>query len=213
MKALRLLAALLLALVAAPAAHAQIVFAKTVATCGTPGNTPVAGNSYPLTMNLTGVLCTSAAGGGGGGAITSPVDGNGNVKTVLYDATGAPVSYSDPANSNTADVNGATVDVGQGAPGAGTQRVATASSANFTPATASCASTATLFAASRSSRAEVTIENSGTTAVYLGGSGVTTATGVLLPGVLGASITLQTTAAIYCIVASSTQAVTGYELY
>jgi hypothetical protein len=45
-------------------AHAQQVYAVTVASCGTPPNTPVAGGSYPILMDTTGKLCTSGTGGG-----------------------------------------------------------------------------------------------------------------------------------------------------
>lgn len=68
MKKLLLLAALLL-LPALPTA-AQTVSATTVSACGTPNNTPVVGNPYPVTQDTTGKLCTSASGGGGGGAVT-----------------------------------------------------------------------------------------------------------------------------------------------
>lgn len=57
-----LLGALALLVPVAPAA-AQTVSAKTVWACGTPGNTPVVGNPYPVTMDTTGVLCTNAPGG------------------------------------------------------------------------------------------------------------------------------------------------------
>jgi hypothetical protein len=40
-------------------ARAQISYAQTVASCGTPNNTPVVGNPYPVTMDLTGRLCNS----------------------------------------------------------------------------------------------------------------------------------------------------------
>jgi hypothetical protein len=43
-------------------ARAQNFGAVTVASCGTPGNSPVVGNSYPLTMDPTGKLCTSSSG-------------------------------------------------------------------------------------------------------------------------------------------------------
>jgi hypothetical protein len=76
----------------------------------------------------------------------------------------------------------------------------------------------TLIAAARTGvpgtgRASVTIVNTTTTAIYLGNTGVTTTTGQLLPGVVGASITLNTTAAIYGIVAASTATVTFSETY
>jgi hypothetical protein len=54
---------------------------------------------------------------------------------------------------------------------------------------------------------EVTIENLGTTDVYIGKSTVTTANGFLLPGTKGASITLGATQDIYGIVGAGTQAV------
>jgi hypothetical protein len=61
-------------------------------------------------------------------------------------------------------------------------------------------------------RVSVTIVNTTTTPIYLGGSGVTTTTGELLPGIVGASITLNTTAAVYGI-AGSTATVTEAETY
>jgi hypothetical protein len=82
---------------------------------------------------------------------------------------------------------------------------------NFATAQVTVAATATLIVAARAGRDTVIIENAGTTAVYIGGSGVTTATGMLLPGVLGASIAIETTAAVYGITASGTQAVTIIE--
>ncbi len=75
------------------------------------------------------------------------------------------------------------------------------------------ANTSTLIAATRSGRNAITIVNSGTTPVYIGVTGVTTATGVLLPGSVGAALTLPTTAAVYGVVASSTQAVSYVETY
>jgi hypothetical protein len=47
-------------LIGAPASAQNSTLAKAVTVCGTPGNTPVAGNSYPLTADTTGVLCTGA---------------------------------------------------------------------------------------------------------------------------------------------------------
>jgi len=73
------------------------------------------------------------------------------------------------------------------------------------------ASTATLIAASRIGRDTVIIENHGTTNVFIGASDVTTSTGLLLPGVVGASVALETTSAIYGIVATGTQAVSYAE--
>jgi hypothetical protein len=50
-------------------AQAQTMSAYTVASCG--NQTLVAGQSFPITMNLTGDLCSSGGGGGGGGAVTA----------------------------------------------------------------------------------------------------------------------------------------------
>jgi hypothetical protein len=60
-------------------------------------------------------------------------------------------------------------------------------------------------------RVSVTLYNSGSTVVYFGASGVTTATGQVL--IAGASVTLDTTAAIYGITASGTDVVSVTETY
>jgi hypothetical protein len=71
----------------------------------------------------------------------------------------------------------------------------------------------TLIAASRASRSSITITNLGTTAVYIGNTGLTTTNGAFLPGIVGASITLDTTAAVYGIVAAGSQALSFVETY
>lgn len=78
---------------------------------------------------------------------------------------------------------------------------------------ASVATTETAVVAARNNRHAVMIINHGTTAVYLGPTGLTTSTGVLLAGVVGASITIPTQAAIFGVVASGTQTVSYVELY
>lgn len=50
-----------------PQANAQLAVAKVVATCGTVSPTPHAGANYPLTIDITGTLCSVGGGGGGGG--------------------------------------------------------------------------------------------------------------------------------------------------
>lgn len=57
--------------------------------------------------------------------------------------------------------------------------------------------TATSIAAARATRGSITIVNSGTTDVFIGPAGVTLVNGVLLSGVKGATITLNTTAAVF----------------
>lgn len=67
--------------------------------------------------------------------------------------------------------------------------------------------------AARAGRFEATIINHGTTAVFLGVTGVSITTGIFLPGVVGASVTLPTAAAIFGTVASGTQTVSVLETF
>lgn len=90
--------------------------------------------------------------------------------------------------------------------------------ASFSPAQVSVGTGATLIAAARTGavgtgRVSITVTNTSTTPVYLGGSGVTTSTGQLLPGILGASVTINTTAAVYGIVGTGTETVTEFETF
>ncbi len=95
-------------------------------------------------------------------------------------------------------------------PAAGVQAIAPA---NLAPFQASVTTTPTALALARTQRQFVTVINSGTTPIYLGAANVTAATGVMLPGVAGASITIAFTGDLYAVTASGTQAVTGYEVY
>ena len=52
-------------------ANAQLAVAKVVATCGTTSPTPSPGTTYPLTIDITGTLCSVGGGGGGGGGTSS----------------------------------------------------------------------------------------------------------------------------------------------
>ena len=71
----------------------------------------------------------------------------------------------------------------------------------------------TLICAARSTRRRISIINLGTTDIYIGNTGLTTSTGVLLLGVKGAAVTLETTAAIYGITGSGSQSVAYIEEY
>lgn len=66
-------------------AHAQSMFANVVATCGTPNSTPVPGGPYPLTIDVTGKLCSSGSGGGGGSAasVEGNATGTGSAQTIF----------------------------------------------------------------------------------------------------------------------------------
>lgn len=69
-------------------------------------------------------------------------------------------------------------------------------------------------AAARTGRRAVTVTGiTGTSAIYCGNTGVTTSTGTYLAGTVGSSITLNTTAAIFCTVAVTTQTVTVAETF
>lgn len=69
-------------------------------------------------------------------------------------------------------------------------------------------------ASARALRRAITITNiTGTSAAFCGNTGVTTSTGTYLGATVGSSITLNTTAAVFCTVASTTQTVTVVETY
>lgn len=69
-------------------------------------------------------------------------------------------------------------------------------------------STATLIVAQNTGRKAVVITNTSTTAIYIGNSsGVTTVNGQLLPGTVGASISIPSTSAVWGISSSSTATV------
>lgn len=75
------------------------------------------------------------------------------------------------------------------------------------------AATATQIVPARTGRGAVTIVNSGATDIFLGVSGVSVTTGVLLSGVKGASMTIPTSAAVFGIAATGTQVVSFLETY
>lgn len=78
----------------------------------------------------------------------------------------------------------------------------------------SVGATATLVAAMLGTRTSITIQNHGTTAMYCGSSNaVTTTTGFRLPGVDGASVTIPSGAAVYCITAAGSQTVSVLESF
>lgn len=90
--------------------------------------------------------------------------------------------------------------------------------AAFATAQVSVGVAATLIAAARTGptgtgRIAITIENIGTTDVFIGNANVTIATGMLLPGIKGGNLTIPTTAAVYGIVAVAAQTVTVLESF
>jgi hypothetical protein len=169
--------------------------------------TPAAG----LPVADSGAAITGAAMPAGGAGLTgwlsaiwSKLSGTLAVSGTFWQAT-QPVSLAAlpalPSGSNTIGNVTAAQSVGSGS-------IATAQ--------ATVASTATQIVAARAGavgtgRIAVTIFNNGSATVYLGVSGVTTATGmVLLPG---AAMTVSTTAAVYGIVSSTSQPVSALETF
>jgi len=88
-----------------------------------------------------------------------------------------------------------------------------AGSANWPTTQVSAGTSATQLVGARAGRFGVVITNTGTTPLFVGNSGVTTATGALLPGVVGASKTIPFVGAIFGVVSSGSQIVTVEEFY
>jgi hypothetical protein len=133
-----------------------------------------------------------------------------NIRTPILAALA--LAGSSAADAQTAQTVGA-YRVPGGASNIPAAGVQTIPPANLAPFQVSVTTTPTVLALARTQRQSVTVINSGTTPIYLGGAGVTAATGVMLPGVAGASITIAFTGDLYAVTASGAQAVTGYELY
>lgn len=118
--------------------------------------------------------------------------------------------------TNTAAVpSGAATSVNQTTANSSLASIATntAQPSSLTTGQVTCATTATQIAAARSGRKAITIIQEGTTLVRLGGSAVTTGTGVPVPGTQYASFTIDGGAAVYCIVGTGTQLVSYVEAY
>jgi hypothetical protein len=67
--------------------------------------------------------------------------------------------------------------------------------------------------ATRTGRQSVTMVNHGTVDVWVGPSGVTSGTGILLPGTRGAAITIESSAAIFAVTSSGSQTISFMEIY
>jgi hypothetical protein len=142
LEVLAVAAFVLIALCGRPAGAQDIVSAQTVSACGTPNNTPVVKQSYPITQDTTGKLCTSGSGGGGGSVtITSPIgpgaDSTGVTVTLATSAITAlnnintNVQAPIPAGSNIIGK----VDIDQTTPGTtnGVQDAATGATGSTAP--------------------------------------------------------------------------------
>lgn len=102
-------AALIAGLFSISHANAQLAVAKVVATCGTVSPTPHAGSTYPLTIDITGTLCSVGGGGGGGGGTSSnfgaAFPGAGTAAGFEY-LTSAPTLTNGQMVAGQTDVNG-----------------------------------------------------------------------------------------------------------
>jgi ribosomal protein L10 len=96
---------------------------------------------------------------------------------------------------------------------AGQNLVSVASPASIAAGQVTVTGTVASLLAARAGRQTVTIENTGTVAFYVGPAGVAAATGMLIPGVVGASVTLNTSAAIFAVTASGSAIVSYLETF
>jgi hypothetical protein len=150
------------------------------------------------------------------GAATSALQTTGNtslasILSALQAALPLPTGAATASNQSTGNTSLASI---LSALQASTPQVGYA---NMASGQATIASGATLIASARTGapgtgRGLITIVNTTTQPMYVGGSGVTTSTGQLLPGVVGASITLPFQGAVYA-AGGSSSVVTYTELY
>ena len=115
-------------------------------------------------------------------------------------------------NSNTSAINSKLPSLGQGIISTSLPVVLPAIS-NIATGQVAPTTSATLIANARTGRQSIAIVQNGTTPVYLGTSGVTSSTGILLTGTLGAAISLDYQGAIYAITASGTGSISFVETY
>jgi hypothetical protein len=105
-------------------------------------------------------------------------------------------------------VSGVAIPIGPAAP-----MLTAPSASNIVTNQVSVGTSATQIVAARANRRSVLIVQEGTTLVRVGGSSVTTSTGIPLPGVQYSELSLDGGAAIYGIVASGTAIVSYAECY
>lgn len=161
---------------------------------------PTDQTSIPVTGTVTATVSTTS------GLATSANQTGGNQLAQIVNTTGNSIAFNNGVASTT------------------TPRVTIASdntvisgvvigAANLATGQVTVATTATVIAATRATRRSITVVNGGGTAFYLGGSTVSTTTGVLVFGTIGAAITLNVTGTISGIVISGTEPVSYFEEY
>ena len=116
------------------------------------------------------------------------------------------------ASVSLVDKSGVYVDVAKGTSAAPSVERRQGAPSIFT-GQASVGTTVSVIIPARTVRSSLTLINESTTVVRYGPAGVTLANGAYLAGVVGASVTLDSAAAIYAIVATGTAAVSFVETY
>lgn len=187
----------------------------SVSITGTPtvSGTVAATQSGSWAMSITGTPAVTLSG-------TAAVGVNQWAGTTL----GAPSNYGTPPTGIVPGVNAyVTNQNANGAATVGNSAPVTPSNppvgaGNLATSQTSVITTATLLANARTGvsgtgRVSITVCNTGSSAVFLGGSAVSTTTGQYLAGVPGACATFNYTGALYGIVASGTDTVAVSETY
>lgn len=192
------------------------------------GNTVVVG---PTADGSPATTPPVLVGGTSDGTATGTVDvwkvdatGNGFVTDSTGAATQAPVAPA-TATATKSDLIGAQATTAAVNPTTGQQSalssdtnnnllVSSGGAPNLATSQASVTTGNISVAGARALRRAITITNvTGTGAAFCGNTGVTTSTGTYLGATAGSSITLNTTAALFCTVASTTQTVAVAETY
>ena len=126
-------------------------------------------------------------------------------------ATIAGAVSSSKMQDNIAQLAGTAIAVNAGTSSAGTARVTQASAAVLNVGQISVGATATLILAANANRIRLIVTVQGATAIYYGGSGVTTSTGDGIPAIAGFPWSTRFEGAVYGIVASGSVTVTYRE--
>ena len=196
MKKVLLPAVLALAAITGPAAAQNAPYRQSdssvapafVLLCSNGADKAAIPSAVPCGTAANPVVVSGGTGGGGGG--------------------GAAAGSVTPAGTN-----GTTAQAVQGITGGVPIPTLGAQPTAIATGQVSCGTTAAQIVAARAGRRNVILIQEGTTLVRIGAAGVTTATGVPLPGIAYSALTLDGGAALYCVTASGTQLVSFVEAY
>lgn len=213
-----------------------------VSTCGTLAVAYIAGRPGPITVDTTGKLCdTGAAAGGGAATIADGADvaegatadaaatpgstGTVSAKLRLLTSMLSPVAPA-TATATRSVLFGCQATSAAINPTTGQQAaadcdlnnnllVSAGGAPNLSTAQVSVTTASTTVAAVRALRRSITITNiTGTQQIYcVGNTTATSATGQLIPAVVGASWNVSTTSAINCIAVTGSQTVSTAETF